>query len=69
MRGLSMWLCFGSWGGFHFEIGRTCFLRICLGYVSFVISSIDVENVIAHIVQENKVLKAWYMNRKILNNW
>jgi hypothetical protein len=60
-----MWLCFGSWGGFRFELGDTCFVRICLGWISFVASSIDVENVLSKLVKENAALKSKEQNGHI----
>ena len=66
MRGFTMWLCFGSWGGFRFEFGGSfCFLRICAGWVSFVASSIDVENVIDRNLKEIAALRAMVQNGHI----
>ena len=62
MRGLTIWLCFGSWGGFKIEVGSTCFFRICLGWMAFMVSAIDIENVLSGLVKENAALKTMEQN-------
>ena len=52
IQGLTFYIAFGSYGGFHFD--RT---GICLGYVSVRIMDIDIENVLETLMLENKKLK------------
>ena len=59
MRGLTIWLCFGSWGGFNFyAFGDPTLLRVCFGFVSFAIIKMDIENLIektTHNFKEEKL--------------
>jgi hypothetical protein len=50
INGLTLWVCFGSYGGFH---ARCCKdgVGITLGWVSMQIMPFDVENVLRNFVE------------------
>lgn len=48
MKGLSITLCFGSYGGFYMTFTKYCW-RICLGWVALsVYPQTDIENYITN---------------------
>lgn len=48
MKGLSITLCFGSYGGFYMTFSKYCW-RICLGWVALAIyPQTDIENYITN---------------------
>ncbi len=51
-KGLSIWLAFGSWGGFGIYFGNPTLFRICLGWISFCILLMDIENTLDNCFQK-----------------
>lgn len=61
IHGLTFWVVFGSYAGFH--AGRT---GVCLGWVSIRVMPIDVENTLDILLEENEQLRK-QLNKKVTN--
>lgn len=57
LNGLTCWICFGSYGGFGIKMREPFLLRICLGWVSFVMITMDVENTLEYLMKEQGIWK------------
>jgi hypothetical protein len=67
-RGLSFYICFGKFAGFHVEITNITF-RVVLGWISFAILFADIEVMIDETIdalKENKQLKSRFQMADIL---
>lgn len=51
MDGISITLCFGSYGGFHIKRWR-----VCLGWVALTMYTCDLENRIEELIRRAKLL-------------
>lgn len=51
VKGLTVWICFGSYGGFHISISKIR-TGITLGWVSFQILTMDCENLLYNLLKE-----------------
>lgn len=56
-KGLTFYLVFGSYGGFHIKLTKSSF-GICLGWVAFRVIKYDVENLIQNSNQNTRILLA-----------
>jgi hypothetical protein len=48
LKGFSLYVCFGKWGGFVFERQPGLLRRLCLGWVAVGWMGLDVERLIQH---------------------
>lgn len=46
LEGLTVWVCFGSYGGWRIETGSPTILRIVAGWVSFVVIGMDIDKLV-----------------------
>jgi hypothetical protein len=60
MKGLTLMLIFGPYGGFHVSWGH-----LCLGWVSFTIMGVDIEVVLDTFVSEEKKLRHLCYNAEV----
>lgn len=58
MRGLSMWFCFGKWARPQLSFGAPTLVRVCIGWFSFAILSVDIDMLIGTLVRDITALKA-----------
>jgi hypothetical protein len=65
MRGLSMWFCFGKWAKPQLSFGATTLVRVCIGWFSFAILSVDIDMLIGILVRDLTALKAKEQNGHI----
>lgn len=55
-RGFTVWVAFGSYGGFSIRYFKRFSLRFCLGWVSLVFVRCDIENTIKKMQDSEKRL-------------
>ena len=53
-----MWFCFGKWARPQFSFGAPTLVRVCVGWFSFAILSVDIDMLIATLVRDVTALKA-----------
>jgi len=58
MRGLSMWVCLGKWARPQISFGAPTLVRVCIGWFSFAILSVDIDMLIGTLVRDITALKA-----------
>jgi hypothetical protein len=58
MRGLSMWFCFGKWANPQLSFGAPTLVRLCIGWFSFAVLSVDIDLLIGTLVRDITALKA-----------
>lgn len=54
VKGITFWICFGTYGGFHIQFSK---LRtgICLGWVSLQILTMDIEALLDNLTKVERV--------------
>jgi hypothetical protein len=50
MRGLSIWFCFGKWANPQLSFGSPTLVRVCVGWFSFAVLSVDIELLLGTLV-------------------
>jgi hypothetical protein len=57
-----MWFCFGKWARPQISFGAPTLVRVCIGWFSFAILSVDIDMLIGTLVRDITVLKSKEQN-------